>query len=707
MLNTRTFPSGGGHGIRRGFNRMGWGSDPSTEERLVSVFRDTSVASPLQVGFELPPGKLKGDILRANEFQVSHEVRAWHSDGSAWWVWVDGPMFDKDEISIETGPGIDSSHLVVDQSNGISITDGAHIWTWQSGDLVPSGGELYLIDQNDRKAVGEGSIIIESANDHKVVLLVDAEYKVGAEVLGRCRVRWYVFAECPWVHVEHTWICTRRSSDIRPKEIGITVPGHSWELEDISREEDSLISGDNVKLWTGGELDYRPASLVSQGVIPADWVEHIENTPSGGPWTTEDFTSFDPSPIGTAKVHELRLSPGVLDLPGVLTFWYADPAHQCSVNKAMPLMEPKGTDPVEELIVEWRDELYASVTGWDMTGWYWNGYPPFARYEHGPDDEVRPQWWRLEKRNAYWQNKNLMMAWRRSGDREWAVRIRRLHRYLCSQSIIRHDDGTERFKGGVLYETHEQWALPWQGVGTKTWASDGDAVGGLVMDWLLHDSRFCKDVIGEWLDYVEDANKVGWGPSERAYRLWISTPLVCMSALFWASIAFPASIAGALAEETYTLCIDETSVTGLNEDHWTDWNIANGPLYKSQRKSMAILEWDRIHGTNTAKALGVLADEAWDGATPVSYQHYGAAIQGPIGNIARCQVQLDQAREVSAAIPGYGGLRGELRILDQAVSWGADVGASGMWDIAGYSVVCNVSATACLVALASALYYAE
>ncbi len=212
---------------------------------------------PLGCGFPLKEGQareiseLAVEIPGQGMVPAQFEVRTRYESGSILWLWTDFLAKPDSAIRLVIGKNNPADNLsgieVRETPKNIVINNGILELAWDKQFASPvqvlsvnkdskqeiatgTGGDIYLIDQNNRKAIlgGNGSKLVwkvETAGKIRVVLRCEGYYVIpdGTQV-ARAVVRYHIYLDRPEIKLEHSFIITRDNDEIWYKEIGINLP---------------------------------------------------------------------------------------------------------------------------------------------------------------------------------------------------------------------------------------------------------------------------------------------------------------------------------------------------------------------------------------------------------------------------------------------------------------------------------------------------
>lgn len=206
---------------------------------------------PLKEGQALAISELAVEIPGQGMVPAQFEVRTRYESGSILWLWADflaKPNGTARLVFGKKNPADEMPNItVMETPKDIVINNGTLEFAWDKQYASPvrvssvnneskqeiatgTGGDIYLIDQNDRKAIfgGNGGKLIwkvETSGKVRVVLRCEGYYTIpdGTQI-ARAVVRYHIYRDRPEIKLEHTFIITRDNDEIWYKEIGISLP---------------------------------------------------------------------------------------------------------------------------------------------------------------------------------------------------------------------------------------------------------------------------------------------------------------------------------------------------------------------------------------------------------------------------------------------------------------------------------------------------
>ncbi len=206
---------------------------------------------PLKEGQALAISELAVEIPGQGMVPAQFEVRTRYESGSILWLWADflaKPDGTARLVFGKKNPADEMPNITVRETpKDIVINNGTLELAWDKQYASPvsvssvnkeskqeiangTGGDIYLIDQNDRKAIlgGTGGKLIwkvETSGKVRVVLRCEGYYTIpdGTQI-ARAVVRYHIYRDRPEIKLEHTFIITRDNDEIWYKEIGISLP---------------------------------------------------------------------------------------------------------------------------------------------------------------------------------------------------------------------------------------------------------------------------------------------------------------------------------------------------------------------------------------------------------------------------------------------------------------------------------------------------
>lgn len=211
---------------------------------------------PLGCGIPLKEGQadaIEHLAIQGNKGLVpaQFEVRTRYPSGSIMWLWADfvsSPDMRHSLVFGQNNPATSLPDIVVRQTTReIVINNGVLELTWNRQYATPvrvsyleedtrrqiatgDGGGIYLIDNNDRKAIlcgraGELDWKVETVGKIRVVLRCEGFYSTREGMpVARAIVRYHIYRDQPEVKLEHTFIVIKDNDEVWYKELSVALP---------------------------------------------------------------------------------------------------------------------------------------------------------------------------------------------------------------------------------------------------------------------------------------------------------------------------------------------------------------------------------------------------------------------------------------------------------------------------------------------------
>lgn len=453
-----------------------------------------------------------------------------------------------------------------------------------------------------------------------------------------------------------------------------------------------------VKLWSdrgGMLLDYKPETLAKDW-----WGDWLARSPfssaakeTKGHWPTpEEIRRMNPSPVGTARTHELylvwyegasrperaALLGSLVEHPTVVQpvpTWtvHADP-RILSPTVARSEVAPRYR-PLEKLYSGWLEGNRAPLEAFPMTGWYEWGKNPDLRYEKTPEGTVYAQWYRLGNTNYYYYNRNLFTTWLRTGERKFLDVAQRTNRFLADTRYAHWSGGRDKKVAG--FETSGGvYPIYWAGGRLTSDGASQEPLTAMVLDYYMCDQRRYRDLAG----LVRRALLENFKPN------YSGTGDVRMRAMMAILDLEPDEKLAEMIRSFMQAMLDPESPIGLNAGYWKGESDA---LYKVHRKCFNTIEYQNrtqeewLTPCIVKMGLACMGRYAKAFEQPFSYQNYSPAIAARLYQItgdpdwlAWLEYQVEAAVEIARqyeAVPA--GERGAAYFTGRAVKPGARSGS--------------------------------